>query len=153
MQSPNPDTIADAKKCLLTGAGYECLLRGSAKTLLIQMMVLAANHQTEHHGDPNGRVRERTEGAEGVCNRIGRTAISTRFPELPGTKPKSTHGTTHGSSCVCSRGLPCLASMGGKALGFMKTRFLSVGECQGVEWEWMGGRGSIFIKAWVERNI
>jgi len=28
-----------------------------------------ANHYTEH-GDPNGGVRERTEGAEGTCNPI-----------------------------------------------------------------------------------
>ena len=30
MQTPNPDTIVDAKKCLLTGAWYSCPLRGSA---------------------------------------------------------------------------------------------------------------------------
>jgi hypothetical protein len=30
IQSPNPDTIVDANKCLLTGACYRCLLRGSA---------------------------------------------------------------------------------------------------------------------------
>jgi hypothetical protein len=33
--------------------------------------MLAANHRT------NGRVRETNEGAEGVCNTIGRTTIST----------------------------------------------------------------------------
>jgi hypothetical protein len=27
----NPDIIADAKKCMLTGACYSCLLRGSAR--------------------------------------------------------------------------------------------------------------------------
>jgi hypothetical protein len=36
--------------------------------------MLAANHQTEH-GDPIGGVRERTEGAEGVCNTIGRKTV------------------------------------------------------------------------------
>ena len=30
MQTPNPEIIIDAKKCLLTGAWYSCLLRGSA---------------------------------------------------------------------------------------------------------------------------
>jgi len=30
-QPPNPDNIADTKKCKLTGARYGCLLRGSAK--------------------------------------------------------------------------------------------------------------------------
>jgi hypothetical protein len=37
---------------------------------------LAANHWIEH-GVPNGRVRARIEGAEGVCNPTGRTIIST----------------------------------------------------------------------------
>jgi hypothetical protein len=40
------------------------------------MQMLAANHKTEHR-DLNGRVRERTEGAEEVCNPIGRIATST----------------------------------------------------------------------------
>ena len=48
--------------------------------------MLIANHQTEH-GDPKGG---RTKGAEGVCNPIGKTTISTNQtlptpPELPGT--------------------------------------------------------------------
>jgi hypothetical protein len=46
MQTPNPDTIADAKKYLLTGARYNCLLIGSARSLPIQMQMLAANHLT-----------------------------------------------------------------------------------------------------------
>jgi hypothetical protein len=29
-------------------------------------------------------------------------------PELQGTKLKSTHGETHGSNCICSRGWPLL---------------------------------------------
>jgi hypothetical protein len=74
---------------------------------------------------PNGGVRERTEGAEGVCNNIGRITISTNqteSPQLPETKPplKSTHGGTHGSSLRCSRELPCWASMGGEALDPVK---------------------------------
>jgi hypothetical protein len=32
-------------------------------------------------------------------------------------QPKSTHGGTHGSSCICIRGWPCWTSMGGEALG------------------------------------
>ena len=31
IQTPNPETIADAKKCLLAGACYSCLLRDSAR--------------------------------------------------------------------------------------------------------------------------
>jgi hypothetical protein len=56
--------------------------------------MLTANHWTEH-GVPNevpkGGVREKTEGAEGVCNTIERTIILfTQTPpplEIPGTKP------------------------------------------------------------------
>jgi hypothetical protein len=43
--------------------------------------MLAANHWAEH-GVPNGGVRERTEGAEGVCNPIGRTIIPTNQTTL-----------------------------------------------------------------------
>jgi hypothetical protein len=42
----------------------------------MQRQMLTANHWTEH-GDPSGGVRERTEGAEVVCNPIGRATIST----------------------------------------------------------------------------
>jgi hypothetical protein len=38
--------------------------------------MLAANHWTKL-GGPNGVFRERNEGAEGFCNPIGRTIIST----------------------------------------------------------------------------
>jgi hypothetical protein len=48
MQSPNSDFIADAKKCLLTGAWYAYPLRGSARAWPIQMRMLTANHLTEH---------------------------------------------------------------------------------------------------------
>jgi hypothetical protein len=39
------------------------------------MQILTSNHQTEPR-DSNGRTSERTEGAEGDCNPIGRTIIS-----------------------------------------------------------------------------
>jgi hypothetical protein len=51
--------------------------------------MLTANHWTEH-GVPNIRVRERTEGVEGVCNPIGRTTSTNQTPpELPWTKPST----------------------------------------------------------------
>jgi hypothetical protein len=47
------------------------------------MRMFAANHGTEHR-DPNGGIRGRTEGVEGVCNPIGRTTISTnQTPRVP----------------------------------------------------------------------
>ncbi|EDM02379.1 similar to LRRGT00152 (predicted) [Rattus norvegicus] len=72
---------------LLRGARYRCPLRGSVRALQIQMRMLAAKRWTEQ-GDPNGGVREKSEGAEGVCNTIRRTTVSTnqRPPELPGSK-------------------------------------------------------------------
>jgi hypothetical protein len=79
MQLPNPDTIADAKKYMLKGALYGCLLRGPARTLQIQRWMLAVNHWTEHEVPSRG-VRERTEGVETVCKPIGRTTISTNQP-------------------------------------------------------------------------
>jgi hypothetical protein len=52
--------------------------------------MLAANHWTEHRV-PNGGVREKTEGAEGVCNPIGRAIISTnQIPQGLNYQPKST---------------------------------------------------------------
>ena len=90
IQSPNPDTIVDAKRCLLTRAWYSCLLRGSTRAWQIQRKMLTANHWPDH-GVPNRGVRERTEGSEDFCNPIGRITISTTRPppprELLGTKP------------------------------------------------------------------
>jgi len=46
-------------------------------------------------GDTKGGVKERTEGAEGVCNPIGRTTIQTNqtTPEFPGSKPPTNEYT------------------------------------------------------------
>jgi hypothetical protein len=85
-----------------------------------------------------------TKGAEGVRNPIGRTTISTnqtpRSSQGLNHQPKSTHGGTHGSSCICSRGWLCQASVGEEALGPVKARCPSVGnEVEGVCWNgWVG---------------
>jgi hypothetical protein len=99
-----------------------------------------ASQETAISGSYGG-VRERTEGAEGVCNPIGRTISSSLSSNLQGLnhQPKSTHGGTHGSRCICSRGWPCQASMEGEALVPMKAQFPNVGECQGGRWEWVSG--------------
>jgi hypothetical protein len=69
----------------------------------------------------NGGVRERTEGAEGVCNPIGRTVSTNQTPPQSSQglnhQLKSTHGRTQGSSLINSRGWPYLASMKREALG------------------------------------
>jgi len=82
MQTQNSDTMADAKKCMLTGAWYSCPLRDSARAWPIQMQILVVNNWTEH-GDSNRGVRERTGEAEGVCNPIGRTTILTNQTPSP----------------------------------------------------------------------
>jgi hypothetical protein len=103
--------------------------------------MFTANHWTEH-GDLNGGVRERTEGAEGVCSLTGGTTIltnqTTQSSQGLNHQPKSTHKGPHGSSCMCSKGWLCWVSVGGEALGPMKAQCPSVGECQGKE-EGMGG--------------
>jgi hypothetical protein len=65
--------------------------------------MLASNHWTEHRV-LNGGVRERTEGAEGVCNPIKRTAMSTnqttQISQELNYQQKNTHGGTHVSSHI-----------------------------------------------------
>jgi len=146
-----PSPIADGKKCLLTGARYGCLLRGSARVLLIQLTMVVASHWTEH-GDHNGGVRERTDGVEGVFSLIGRTTISTsqtpQSYQWLNYQSKSIHGATHESSHICSRRWwHCLTSIKGETLGPVKAPFPNVGECQGSEvgvdgWEWKHLHGS-----------
>ena len=41
-----------------------------------------------------------------------------------------THGGTHGSSCVCSRGWPSRSSMGGEAVGPVKALGSSIGNAR-----------------------
>ena len=43
-QPPNPDSMADANKKLLTGACYNCLLRAFASAGQIQMWMLTIIH-------------------------------------------------------------------------------------------------------------
>jgi hypothetical protein len=62
--------------CLLKGHWYIYPLRVCSRAWPIQMRMHAANHQTEQRY-PNGGVRGRTEGAEGVCNPRGWTIILT----------------------------------------------------------------------------
>ena len=68
--------------------------------------------------------RERTKGAGGVCNPIGRTTISTnestQSSQRLNHQPKSTHREGHSSSHIYSRGWPCLAPVEGEAFGSVK---------------------------------
>jgi len=64
-------------------------------------------------------LKIRIEGAEGVCNHIRTTIPTNQSSQGLNHHPKSTHGQTHGSSCICRRGWPCPAPMG-EALGPVK---------------------------------
>jgi hypothetical protein len=96
------------------------------------MQTLTANHWTEHRV-PNGGVRERTKGVEGVCSPIERATISTN--QTPQSSqglnhhPKNTHGGTHDFRYTCIRGWFYLSSMEGKTLGPAETGCSSIGGC------------------------
>jgi hypothetical protein len=64
------------------------ILRGSVRAGSILMWMYIAKHWTEC-GDPNGEIRARTEGAEGLCIPIGRTTIPTN------QTPQSSQGLNH----------------------------------------------------------
>jgi hypothetical protein len=123
-----------ANKCLLTGGWYSSLLRGSVNASQTQRWILTAIHWTEHR-IPNEGARERTQGAEGVCSPIGGTTMwtsqYTQSSQGLNHQPKSTHGVTHGSSCICNRGWPSRTSRGGEALCPMKALYPNMWECQG----------------------
>jgi hypothetical protein len=114
LQTPNPNTIADAKKHMLTGAWYgcpECFCQHLTNTAAD-----TANHQTES----NGRARGRTAGAEGDCNPVGRTISTngiTQSSQGINHQPKSTYEGIYGSRYIFNRGWPCLASMRGETFG------------------------------------
>jgi hypothetical protein len=59
IQLPNPNTIVDANKNLLTEAWCSCLLRGSASACQIHKWMLRVIHWTKHRV-LNGGARERT---------------------------------------------------------------------------------------------
>jgi hypothetical protein len=72
-----------------------------------------------------GKIRGRTEEAEGDGNPIGRTTVLTNLDpwELPETKPLTKEHTWAGPwhQHICSRGLPCLASVGKDSLNPVET--------------------------------
>jgi hypothetical protein len=80
----------------------------------MQMQMLGANCQTEVEDCGRGSGW-RTEGAEGDCNPIGRTMSAGQTIQCSqglDYQPKSVQGGIHSSRYICSRGWPCLTSMG-----------------------------------------
>jgi hypothetical protein len=56
--------------------------------------MLTVKHWTEHWV-PNGGVRERTEGAEEVCDSMGRTTTSTQQTPPPQSSQSLNHQRVH----------------------------------------------------------
>jgi hypothetical protein len=80
--------------------------------------MFTANHQTKHRYLNGEGLKE----LKGVFNPTRRKTISTnQRPQELKHQPTSTHGGTHGSNCICSKGLPNLASIRGEAFGPVKT--------------------------------
>ena len=81
IQPSNPDTIAYARKILLTGPWHSSLLWIYAWQ--VQKWMLTVIYWMEHRA-PNEGARESTQGAKGVCNPIGGTTIWTnQYPPPP----------------------------------------------------------------------
>jgi len=107
--------------------------------------MLTENHYWE--GVLTGGVRERIEGVGEACNPI-RTIIPTnQSSQGLNDYPKSAHGQTHDSNCICSRGWSCWAQMEEEALGPAMAGPLSVGEYQGEEMgRWVVGKGNTLVE-------
>ena len=100
------------------------------------MEILTANHWTDFR-DSYGRLIGRIEGAEGDCNHIERTIVSSNpVPsELPETKRQSKEHTW--TVCcpwyICSRELYCLASVDEYAPNPVESQCPRMGDMGGDE--------------------
>ena len=74
------------------------------------------------------------------------STIVSGFGDCVREQPKSTHGGTYGSSCICNKKWPCWASMRGEALGSVKACCPTVGEFQAGE-AGVGGWKNTLIEA------
>jgi hypothetical protein len=92
-------------------------------------------------GSPAKELEKRPKELKGLQLHRSKNNINQPVPQISqglNHQPKNTHGGTHGSNFICSRGWPSRSSMGGEALGPVKARCPTVGECQDQEVE-VGG--------------
>jgi hypothetical protein len=75
-------------------------------------------------GSPMEELEKKTQGAErGLQLHRRNNSMNQPVPQSSqglNHQRKSTHGGTHGSSCICSRGWPCGTPRRGEALGHVK---------------------------------
>ena len=96
------------------------------------MQILIAKHWSKA-GDPSGRVRGRTEGAEGNCSPIGRRT-SNWTPQSSQGLNNQQKSTRVSPWLICSRGLPDLESTRGEVLGSVE----AMGDARVLKLEWVG---------------
>jgi hypothetical protein len=84
-QPQNPDTIADAKKCLLIEAWHSCLWEAFPD--LTNTDVEACNHQSDWEWEPQWRSQEKDWRSWITRSTNWTTPPRPPFPELLGTKP------------------------------------------------------------------
>jgi hypothetical protein len=96
------------------------------------MWILTTNHWTPMEELENGLedLKGFATSHEELLNQPTRPLKSSHGLK---NQPRSTHGGTHGSSYICSKGWPCWASMGREAIGLVKDQFPRVGEFEGSE--------------------
>jgi hypothetical protein len=126
IQSPNPGIIPDAKKCLLTGAWYSCLLRGFSRAWQIQRRMLTPQPTIGlSTGSPMEELKKGLEELKGFAAPQEKQQYQPTSTPPPQSSqrlnhlPKRTHRGTHGSSHICTRGWACWASMGGEILALV----------------------------------
>jgi hypothetical protein len=96
------------------------------------MWMLATELRTEHRKPMQelGEVLKKLTGsATSYEEQPYQPTILSQSSQRLNHQLKSTHGGTHGSSHICSRGLPYLASMGGEVLCLVEAQCPSIGEC------------------------
>ena len=125
----DPDTIAYARKILLKGPWYSCLIWGYASAWQIQKWMLTVIYKMEHRA-PNREARESTQGVEVVCNPIGGTTIWTN--QYPRARV---------SSCICSRRWPNRPSLGREAPWYYKLNMCQYREMPRSRSGWVGEQG------------
>jgi hypothetical protein len=130
-QPGNPDTIVYARKILLKGPCYSCLLLGYAGAWQIQKWMLTVSYWMEHRA-PNGEARESTQELKGSA-----TLYVKQQYELSST-PR-----TPVSSCICSRRWPSRPSLGREAPWYCKlymSQYRAMPRPRKGNW-WVGEQG------------
>jgi hypothetical protein len=136
---------------MLSGAWYSCLLRGSARAWQIQTKCSQSTMGLSR-GFQWRSLRKDWRIWQGLQphrkNKINQPDPCQNIQRL-NHQPKSSLEETHGSSCICSRGWSCRASVGREDLSPVKAQCPSVGECQGGKLGVGGWLGRTFIEAGV----